>query len=137
MPENQQGFRHAILHDFCMGIPYGAIVLAAGLVSLLFGSGRKGIMFALGGAFMLAGAFFSLLQWRQHRPSTIFTLASAGKSPADSGTCRNSCKKATFHLQVPHAAKQYMAHCVCSAVLANHLWMSHATDCLIADDVYQ
>lgn len=79
VPENQQGFRHAILHDFCMSVPYGSIVLAAGLVSLLFGSGRKGIMFALGGAFMLAGAFFSLLQWRQHRPSTMFTLASAGK----------------------------------------------------------
>ena len=78
VPENQQGFRHAILHDFCMGIPYGSIVLAAGLVSLMFGSGRKGIMFALGGAFMLAGAFFSLLQWRQHRPSTVFTLASTG-----------------------------------------------------------
>ena len=80
VPENQQGSRHAILHDFCMGIPYGSIVLAAGLVSLMFGSGRKGIMFALGGAFMLAGAFFSLLQWRQHRPSTVFTLASAGMS---------------------------------------------------------
>lgn len=29
---------------------------------------------------MLVGAFFSLLQWRQHRPSTAFTLASAGES---------------------------------------------------------
>lgn len=78
IPTNGQGFRHAILHDFCMAIPYGAVVLAAGLVSLLFGSGTKGLSFALGGASILAAAFFSLLQWRQQRPSTVFTLASAG-----------------------------------------------------------
>ncbi|DBA93009.1 TPA: hypothetical protein ACH3X2_003350 [Trebouxia sp. C0005] len=78
IPANQQGYRHAILHDFCMGIPYGSIVLAAGLVSLLFGSGQRGIAFAAGGAGILASAFFSLVQWRAQRPSTMFTLGSAG-----------------------------------------------------------
>ncbi|KAL0024605.1 hypothetical protein WJX77_002237 [Trebouxia sp. C0004] len=48
IPANQQGYRHAILHDFCMG---------------------TGI---------LASAFFSLVQWRAQRPSTMFTLGSAG-----------------------------------------------------------
>ncbi|KAA6423143.1 MAG: Transmembrane s isoform 1 [Trebouxia sp. A1-2] len=79
IPANQQGYRHAILHDFCMGIPYGSIVLAAGLVSLLFGSGQRGIAFAAGGAGILASAFFSLVQWRAQRPSTMFTLGSAGR----------------------------------------------------------
>ncbi len=78
VPANQQGYRHAILHDFCMGIPYGSIVLAAGLVSLIFGSGKQGIAFAIGGSGILGAAFFSLVQWRAQRPSTIFTLASAG-----------------------------------------------------------
>ncbi|DBA79087.1 TPA: hypothetical protein ACH3X1_008938 [Trebouxia sp. C0004] len=79
IPANQQGYRHAILHDFCMGIPYGSIVLAAGLVSLLFGSGHRGIAFAAGGTGILASAFFSLVQWRAQRPSTMFTLGSAGR----------------------------------------------------------
>ena len=78
VPANQQGFRHAILHDFCMSIPFGSVVLAAGIVSLLFGSGRQGLAFALAGIGILAAAFFSLVQWRAQRPSTAFTLVSAG-----------------------------------------------------------
>ncbi len=62
-----------------MGIPYGSIVLAAGLVSLMFGSGHQGIAFAAGGTGILASAFFSLVQWRAQRPSTMFTLGSAGR----------------------------------------------------------
>lgn len=80
IPAKQQGHRHAILHDFCMGIPYGSIVLAAGLVSLLFGSGQQGVTFAAGGSGVLACAFFSLVQWRAQRPSTLFTLGSAGEA---------------------------------------------------------
>ncbi|KAL3150493.1 hypothetical protein ABBQ32_000314 [Trebouxia sp. C0010 RCD-2024] len=79
VPLNQQGFRHAILHDFCMSIPFGSIVLAAGVVSLMFGSGKQGLGFVLAGAGILAAAFFSLVQWRAQRPSTAFTLISAGK----------------------------------------------------------
>lgn len=79
VPANQQGFRHAIVHDFCMSIPFGSIVLAAGIVSLLFGSGRQGLAFALAGIGILVAAFFSLVQWRAQRPSTAFTLVSAGK----------------------------------------------------------
>ena len=79
VPTNQQGFRHAILHDFCMSIPFGSIVLAAGVVSLLFGSGRQGLAFAAAGTGVLAASFFSLVQWRAQRPSTVFTLVSAGK----------------------------------------------------------
>ncbi|KAL0024606.1 hypothetical protein WJX77_002237 [Trebouxia sp. C0004] len=63
IPANQQGYRHAILHDFCMGIPYGSIVLAAGLVSLLFGSGHRGIAFAAGGITAgLAWGFWGLVE---------------------------------------------------------------------------
>ena len=79
VPANQQGFRHAILHDFCMSIPFGSVVLAAGVVSLLFGSGKQGLAFALAGTGILAASFFSLVQWRAQRPSTAFTLLSAGK----------------------------------------------------------
>ncbi|KAL3137925.1 hypothetical protein ABBQ38_005172 [Trebouxia sp. C0009 RCD-2024] len=79
VPSNQQGFRHAILHDFCMSIPFGSIVLAAGMVSLMFGSGKQGLGFVLAGSGVLAAAFFSLVQWRAQRPSTAFTLISAGK----------------------------------------------------------
>lgn len=79
VPANQQGIRHAILHDFCMSIPFGSIVLAAGVVSLLFGSGKQGLSFASAGTGILAASFFSLVQWRAQRPSTMFTLLSAGK----------------------------------------------------------
>lgn len=78
VPANQQGIRHAILHDFCMSIPFGSIVLAAGVVSLLFGSGKQGLSFASAGTGILAASFFSLVQWRAQRPSTMFTLLSAG-----------------------------------------------------------
>lgn len=62
-----------------MSIPYGSVVLAAGVVSLLFGSGKQGLTFALAGTGILASSFFSLVQWRAQRPSTTFTLLSTGK----------------------------------------------------------
>lgn len=46
---------------------------------MMFGSGKQGLGFVLAGTGILAASFFSLVQWRARRPSTAFTLVSAGK----------------------------------------------------------
>lgn len=70
--------RHAVLHDFCMGLPYGALAAAAGLGSLLFGAGALGWQVAAAGAAVLAASALSLRAWRGGGPHAAFTLASAG-----------------------------------------------------------
>jgi hypothetical protein len=72
------GSRHAVLHDFCMSIPYGSIAAAGGLVSLLFGAGALGWQVAAAGAAVLAASVLSLKTWKAGGSSLPFTLASAG-----------------------------------------------------------
>ena len=75
------GGRHAFLHDFCMVIPYSAIVAAAGLVTLVLGSRTAGVQLLLGGAVMGGAAFSSLRRWKRQQPSRLVTTFAAGGWP--------------------------------------------------------
>jgi hypothetical protein len=70
--------RHAVLHDFCMVIPYGAIMVAAGLISLAFKSGTRGMLIAAIGTLQLLLAVKSLGNWRKGQASTICTAVAGG-----------------------------------------------------------
>ena len=74
--------RHAILHDFCMIIPYSCIVAAAGLLSIPFGNGWKGLLLAMFGAVELALTITSLKRWRTGASNMPLTAASAGAAVA-------------------------------------------------------
>jgi len=66
--------KHAILHDFCMGLPYGTIFLVGGLASVPF-VGTKGLVLALLGGLVLLLSILSLKQWRNRKSSKWCTLA--------------------------------------------------------------
>lgn len=75
--------RHAVLHDFCMVIPYGALMVLAGLLSLAFKSGAVGLRVAAVGVLQLLLATLSLGSWRKGKPSTVYTLTAGGPSSPD------------------------------------------------------
>ena len=66
--------KHAILHDFCMGLPYGTIFLVGGVAAVPF-VGTKGLVFALCGGLVLLLSILSLKQWRSRKSSKWCTLA--------------------------------------------------------------
>lgn len=71
--------RHAFLHDFCMCIPYGALVAAGGLLAKLFGWGQPAIVMMAVGVLQLALSSLSLKVWRLNKSAAPFTLLEAGK----------------------------------------------------------
>jgi hypothetical protein len=71
---------HAFLHDFCMSIPYGMLIVALGLLTLVLGDRRHGALVLLGGVAILGSTTCSLIQWRAQKPSRLFTAASAAFS---------------------------------------------------------
>lgn len=71
--------RHAILHDFCMIIPYSSIVFLAGIVSLFFGTGWKGVALAAAGAVELWLTLQSLKLWRVGAEHRLYTTITAGE----------------------------------------------------------
>ena len=77
--------RHAALHDFCMCIPYSAILLAGGLVSLGTGGGSAGAALCLFGCVHSLLAVLSLRAWKRGASSAPYTALSAGV-PARLGT---------------------------------------------------
>ena len=77
--------RHAVLHDFCMLIPYSAIIAAAGLVTLVFGSRTAGVQLLLGSAVMGAAAGSSLSRWKKQLPSRFLSTFAAGEIAVGSG----------------------------------------------------
>ncbi len=70
--------RHAVLHDFCMIIPYSMLIILAGLVTIPFGAKGKGIILAGVGAAELALSCLSLTRFQARQSSTPFTAASTG-----------------------------------------------------------
>ncbi|KAL6523259.1 hypothetical protein OROGR_016862 [Orobanche gracilis] len=72
----------AKIHDFCFGIPFGALVLSGGLVGFTFTRNpvtlRTGVLY--GGA-LLALSFVSLKVWRKGKSSLPFILGQAGQKP--------------------------------------------------------
>lgn len=73
------GGRHAFLHDFCMCLPYGALVAAGGLLAKLFGWGQPAVVMMAVGVLQLGLASLSLKVWRQSKSAAPFTLLEAGK----------------------------------------------------------
>ncbi|KAF8396199.1 hypothetical protein HHK36_017812 [Tetracentron sinense] len=86
-PIHEQGVsqhkKAAKIHDFCLGIPFGGLVLSGGIVGFLFSRNpttlSTGILF--GGA-LLALSTFSLKIWRQGKSSLPFILGQAALSVA-------------------------------------------------------
>ena len=70
--------RHAVLHDFCMVIPFSAIVAAAGLATLLLGSRQVGLQLLVAGAVLGAAAASSLSRWKKGLSSRSVTSLAAG-----------------------------------------------------------
>ena len=50
-----EGTRHAVLHDFCMCIPYGVLLAAGGLLALVFGGGPPALAMTAAGATQVRG----------------------------------------------------------------------------------
>lgn len=73
------GVRHAVLHDFCMIIPYSGLIIIAGLASMPFGAGWRGGILAATGAVELALSIKSLKMFQEEKKSTPYTIASAGE----------------------------------------------------------
>ena len=71
--------RHAFLHDFCMAIPYGALLLAGGLAAKLAGWGQPAAVMAVVGALQVVLANLSLKAWRAGKSAAATTLTEAGK----------------------------------------------------------
>ncbi len=73
---------YAVLHDFCMTLPYGTVALLVGVVSFFVGSAvLKSLAVPLAGvgAGTLALAVLSLKGWKQGKSSAPYTLLTAGK----------------------------------------------------------
>ena len=70
--------RHAVLHDFCMVIPFSVIIFAVGLVTVLVGSRSAGLQLLVGGAVMGAAAASSLSRWKKGLSSRPVTVPAAG-----------------------------------------------------------
>ncbi|PIA41729.1 hypothetical protein AQUCO_02200274v1 [Aquilegia coerulea] len=84
-PIHEQGVafakKTAKIHDFCLGIPFGGIVLSGGLVGSLFSRNLTtlGVGVAFGGS-LLALSTFSLKVWKQGKSSLPFILGQAALS---------------------------------------------------------
>ncbi|KAI3446499.1 hypothetical protein Pfo_003164 [Paulownia fortunei] len=75
--------RAAKIHDFCLGIPFGGLVLCGGLVGFIFS--RSPVTLSTGvlyGGALLTLSTFSLKVWRQGKSSFPFILGQAVLSVA-------------------------------------------------------
>ncbi|KAK9796308.1 hypothetical protein WJX73_000813 [Symbiochloris irregularis] len=71
---------YAILHDFCMSIPYGTVVAVTGVVAWATGSTTPGVALLSAGVLVCGFAALSLQCYQAGKKSTPFTVASAGVS---------------------------------------------------------
>ncbi|XP_006656911.1 protein FATTY ACID EXPORT 1, chloroplastic-like [Oryza brachyantha] len=73
----------AIIHDFCLGIPFGAILFSMGLVGFLFWRSTVSLTFGVApGLAILALGVLSLKVWRSGKSSLPFILAQAAVASA-------------------------------------------------------
>eukprot|EP00850_Spirogloea_muscicola_P008823 SM000048S16535 [mRNA] locus=s48:203096:208573:- [translate_table: standard] len=70
--------RGAVIHDFCLGIPYGAMLVVGGLLGFLVAGSTSALRFGvlLGGA-VLGASFWSLRTWRRGASSTAYIAVQA------------------------------------------------------------
>uniref|UniRef100_A0A0E0A8K7 Uncharacterized protein n=1 Tax=Oryza glumipatula TaxID=40148 RepID=A0A0E0A8K7_9ORYZ len=73
----------AIIHDFCLGIPFGGILFSMGLVGFLFWRSTVSLTFGVApGLAILALGVLSLKVWRSGKSSLPFILAQAAVAAA-------------------------------------------------------
>lgn len=68
--------KYAALHDFCMGIPYGAIMSVGGLLAVLVGSAKFGAVVGICGVIEIFLSYLSLKRWKQRKSVVWVTLSS-------------------------------------------------------------
>lgn len=68
----------AVLHDFCMTIPYSAGALVCALVAAVVKVPAVGVLLAGAGAIIALCSVLSLKTWKAGGSSTPYTLVSAG-----------------------------------------------------------
>jgi hypothetical protein len=77
-PSGAAPARHAVLHDFCMCIPYGAIALLAGVGLFFLNLTNIAGTALVAGATALAASVLSLQEWKAGGDSKQYTLISSG-----------------------------------------------------------
>lgn len=71
------GQRHAVLHDFCMCIPYGAVIGTLGLVAVLLKMTKFGALLIAIGIVEMFLSSMSLKRWKARKGGSLITLLSA------------------------------------------------------------
>ena len=85
--------RHAFLHDFCMCIPYGALLLAGGLVAKLFGWGQPAVVMAVIGALQVPQAGSLCLKGWEEWVCCIGGCGRGGKPVLCLGSLSQQCRQ--------------------------------------------
>ncbi|CAL1385727.1 unnamed protein product [Linum trigynum] len=80
--EKKSVYGSAMIHDFCFGIPFGALVLSGGIIGLLFSRTYTTFSGVLIGGGLLAFSTYSLKIWRQGKSSLPFVFGQAVLSAA-------------------------------------------------------
>ncbi|GLI64312.1 hypothetical protein VaNZ11_007511 [Volvox africanus] len=81
-PDGAVPARHAVLHDFCMCIPYGAISVLAGIGLFFLNLTNLAGTSLIAGATSLAASVLSLQEWKVGGDSKQYTLISAVSAAA-------------------------------------------------------
>ncbi|GFR51761.1 hypothetical protein Agub_g14213 [Astrephomene gubernaculifera] len=79
-PNGSTPSRHAVLHDFCMCIPYGALAVVAGVALFFLKFTNIAGTAIVAGATSLAASYLSLQEWKNGGSSTTYTLTSAASA---------------------------------------------------------
>ncbi|CAI7782305.1 unnamed protein product, partial [Closterium sp. NIES-53] len=65
--------RGAVIHDFCLGIPYGALLVVGGVTWFTLAGSVNALRFGMiSGGIILACSISSLHAWQNNRPSALY-----------------------------------------------------------------
>eukprot|EP00271_Cylindrocystis_brebissonii_P015712 TRINITY_DN38693_c0_g1_i1.p1 TRINITY_DN38693_c0_g1~~TRINITY_DN38693_c0_g1_i1.p1 ORF type:complete len:331 (-),score=59.76 TRINITY_DN38693_c0_g1_i1:359-1351(-) len=71
--------RGAIIHDFCLGIPYGLVLATWGALAFLLTGSVEALRFGVGiGGILLAASIQSLQRWKKGKPTMACIAVEAG-----------------------------------------------------------
>lgn len=70
---------HAVLHDFCMSLPYAALAAVSAVLAVAFKASTVGLQLGAVAAVVAACSVMSLKAWKRGGSSTPYTLVSAGR----------------------------------------------------------
>ncbi|KAM3209487.1 hypothetical protein ACQJBY_063897 [Aegilops geniculata] len=75
--------KSAVIHDFCLGVPFGGLLFSMGLVGFLFWRSPVSLTFGVAPGLAILGlAVLSLKGWRSGKSSLPFILAQAAVAAA-------------------------------------------------------